>query len=41
MAKISLKPGKVTFGKRSVGKHSKKNNNKHSSPSSKYRGQGK
>ena len=31
--------GKVSFGKRRVGKHSK-TTNKHSSPSSKYRGQG-
>lgn len=30
---------KVTFGKRRIGKHSK-TLNKHSSPSSKYRGQG-
>lgn len=30
---------KVTFGKRRIGKHSKRAN-KHSSPASKYRGQG-
>jgi hypothetical protein len=30
---------KVSFGKRRIGKHSK-TTNKHSSPASKYRGQG-
>jgi hypothetical protein len=30
---------KVTFGKRRIGKHSK-TTNKHSSPASRYRGQG-
>lgn len=30
---------KITFGKRRIGKHAKRLN-KHSSPSSKYRGQG-
>lgn len=30
---------KVTFGKRRIGKHAKRAN-KHSSPASKYRGQG-
>lgn len=38
-ANIIKDKGKVSFGKRRIGKHSK-TTNKHSSPSSKYRGQG-
>lgn len=36
---LSKENSKVSFGKRRVGKHSK-TINKHKSPSSKYRGQG-
>ena len=42
MAKKSATPKasqKITFGKRRIGKHAKRLN-KHASPASKYRGQG-
>lgn len=39
MKKVAVKAGKITFGKRRVGKHSKRAN-KHSSHTKRYRGQG-